>query len=90
MVTTGFLVLISGTVVGNVAIYKMTKIVDISTDPETKSLAYPLSGKARQALAIKKYREAQKDGPFYKMLQGGWVLNGVGFLIMVGSFLVLQ
>ena len=90
----GFVIMISGTVVGNVAIARMIKVVNenkASVDREIFSAAEetePVSGKAARAAAIKKYREIQPQGRFYGMLQFGWVLNGMGFLIMLGGIFI--
>ena len=85
--------MLSGTVVGNIAVAKMIDVVNNTDAPVEREMLSsgeeidPVSAKAARAAAIRKYRETQPDGPSYKLLQLGWVLNGVGFLIMlVGVF----
>jgi hypothetical protein len=87
----GFLVFISGTVVGNIGISKMIDAVeeDVSVEHEmfsTGEMTAPRGG--RREAAIAKYQETQPDGPFYRILQRGWVLNAVGLLIMIGSVVI--
>jgi hypothetical protein len=87
----GFLVFISGTVVGNIGRSKMIDAgeEDVSVEHEmfsTGEVMAPRGGIAETAIA--KYRERQPDGPFYRMLQRGWVLNAVGLLIMIGSVVI--
>jgi hypothetical protein len=90
----GFVIIISGTVVGNVAIARMIKVVNenkASVNPDIFSAAEeiePVSGKAARAAAIKKYREIQPQGRLYEVLQFSWVLNGIGFLIMLGGIFI--
>lgn len=84
----------SGTVVGNIAVAKMVKFVNENAVLTKKTMftaaeeTEPVSSKTARAIAIKKYRDIQPQGRFYEMLQLGWVLNGAGFLIMLGGIFI--
>jgi hypothetical protein len=91
----GFLIMVSGSVVGNIAIAKMVNIAnqsenDIPPNREMFSTGEELEVKsvaASRAESIKKYQEIQPQGELYGVLQFGYILIGVGFLIMIfGAF----
>ena len=90
----GFLILASGSVVSNIAIAKMVNIANESDTPSDREMfstgeeTETRNVGARRAVAIKKYREIRPQGQLYGMLQFGYVLSGIGFLIMIfGVFL---
>jgi hypothetical protein len=85
----GFVIMLSGTVIGNIAIAKIKNFVSDNEEPKEQEMfstgqeTETVNVGARRSAAIQKYRDLQPDGSYYKMIQLGWVLNGIGFLIMI-------
>jgi hypothetical protein len=87
----GFFVMTSGSIVSNIAIAKMVKIAnEHENNTPSQAEIFPTGDEietknvgARRGEAIRKYREIQPQGQLYGMLQSGYVLSGVGFLIMI-------
>jgi hypothetical protein len=87
----GFLIVESGSIVSNIAIAKTMNIaneseIDKPSDREMFATSEETETRnvgARRAEAIKKYRRMQPRGQFYKMLHFGYVLSGIGFLVVI-------
>jgi hypothetical protein len=91
VVVAGMVAMFGGIVVGNMGIWRMMDAAeeDIRVKHEmfsTGDATSPRSPSATRAAAVKKYRETQPDGPFYKMLRIGQILTVVGvFVMLIGA-----
>ena len=89
----GVLVMFGAIILGNMGMWKMMDAADSSASPEREMFSTgtetdPVSPNRKRAAAVRKYREEQPNGPFYKMLRVGQGLTVFGaFIMLVGAFI---